>query len=449
VCGGSSSTRTLTVGEHTLNRCAGCVSLFYEADKPIPKDSGDAFDLAGWKHYVQIGAGIDAMLMPLLALPREGARSLLDVGCGFGFLVDYWSRMLGGEAVGVEISPYGAIGARRLGITVHREPLSHCVALKGKTFDVVYSSEVIEHVADPGTFVRELRSAMSPQGSLILTTPAAAFVSPDREPRDRARLLAALSPGSHRFLLSREALRTLLLEAGFASVHVVENEDHIYAWASARELPQPRLPDGVHPQYLDYLRSLALSADKNVAGGALYRLFKELVCAGRVVEADGVFVQLDDFAASAYGIRLDSPNVRQATATRSLAEHIASYPAWLGCSLYFAGILLANHRGDLRGKLRAFEASVSLLRHEIRLAPTLAQERSALLPVAEFHFRQALIHNLRYELAPALDPTVADSLRQRFTDEMQTLVEDFRPRAGKGGDAIEKDSGSDPDRLGF
>jgi hypothetical protein len=143
-----------------------------------------------------------------------------------------------------------------------------------------------------------------------------------------------------------------------------------------------------------------------------------------MVEADAVFTRLDEVAREAYGLRLESPDVRRATTTGSLAEHIAAYPAWLGCGLYFVGMLLANHRGDLRGKLRAFEASVSLLRHEIRLAPTLAQERGALLPHAEFHFRQALIHNLRYETTPALDPGAPETLRQRFAEEMETLLKE-------------------------
>ncbi|MGH8852109.1 MAG: hypothetical protein ACREYD_14070, partial [Casimicrobiaceae bacterium] len=84
----------------TLIRCAGCTSLFYE-----PSDIADFSDLAHdtdafWRFYVEVGGGVWETIWPILAAANRG--SLLDVGCGFGFALDFWQRTARGEAVGLE-----------------------------------------------------------------------------------------------------------------------------------------------------------------------------------------------------------------------------------------------------------------------------------------------------------------------------------------------------------
>lgn len=59
--------------------------------------------------------------------------------------------------------------------------------------DLVYCSEVIEHIADPKTFFKEIRRVTRPHGLLILTTPNEpnAFQKAFWSPRAHARLMAA------------------------------------------------------------------------------------------------------------------------------------------------------------------------------------------------------------------------------------------------------------------
>lgn len=73
------------------------------------------------------------------------------------------------------------------------------------SFDAVVSTEVLEHVADPGAVLGEFRRILKPGGRLWLTTP---FVwELHEEPYDY-------------FRYTEHALRTLLRDAGFEDVEV-------------------------------------------------------------------------------------------------------------------------------------------------------------------------------------------------------------------------------------
>ena len=60
---------------------------------------------------------------------------------------------------------------------------AEAVELTGRTFDLVVSTEVIEHVDDPLDFLAELRRFVADGGVVIVTTPRAEAIHPD----DRTR----------------------------------------------------------------------------------------------------------------------------------------------------------------------------------------------------------------------------------------------------------------------
>lgn len=408
-CGGRHARRVLTLDQPgaefdgaVLSRCAACASCFYENAAAFMVDhyAEDSGGVA-LAHYLQLGAGIDFMLRPVLAVPLPDQASFLEVGCGVGFCVDYWARIRGGPALGLERAHYGRAGARLLGAPIREAYLGEDPELDGRRFDLVYSSEVIEHVPDPAGFIALLRGAVAPDGLLALTTPSAAYI---RSENPASLVLAALAPGYHYFLLSREALETLLKQAGFRHVTVIEVNERLIAWASDRRFAAPDL-DRFRPQdYFRYLRRLGDSPHRDLRTGAQYRLFKELVNRGDYREADGVFAALTASAREHYGLELTDPPGSRALQHTDLGAHMQAYPAWLGCALYYAGMLAANYHADTRQRLRYFEAATRILRHEIRLGPMFAQEADSLLQTADFHYRQALLLALLEELPHPLDP---------------------------------------------
>ena len=106
--------------------------------------------------------------------PFEGLK-LLDIGCGGGLLSEPMSR-LGFSVTGVDASEHG-IGAasahaaeQGLEIAYRASTAEQLLAEKAGPFDVVLNMEVIEHVADPGEFLRTTAKLLAPGGIMIVAT---------------------------------------------------------------------------------------------------------------------------------------------------------------------------------------------------------------------------------------------------------------------------------------
>ncbi|MEG3125195.1 bifunctional 2-polyprenyl-6-hydroxyphenol methylase/3-demethylubiquinol 3-O-methyltransferase UbiG [Sphingomonas sp. GB1N7] len=104
--------------------------------------------------------------------PLAGRRAL-DVGCGAGLLCEPLARM-GAAVTGLDAAPENIAAARahciRSGLTIDYRTGS-VEGLGAETFDLVTSLEVIEHVSDPGAFVRGLAGALTESGLLVISTP--------------------------------------------------------------------------------------------------------------------------------------------------------------------------------------------------------------------------------------------------------------------------------------
>jgi 2-polyprenyl-6-hydroxyphenyl methylase/3-demethylubiquinone-9 3-methyltransferase len=121
---------------------------------------------------------------PEILRPLLGRRAV-DVGCGAGLLSEPLTR-LGAQVIGVDAAPENIAVAR-----LHAEKQGLLIdyrqggveALAGESFDLVTSMEVIEHVADPASFVAALAGLLAPGGIMILSTP-------NRTPLSRLALIS-------------------------------------------------------------------------------------------------------------------------------------------------------------------------------------------------------------------------------------------------------------------
>ncbi len=124
----------------------------------------------------------------------------------------------GARAVGVDVAEaaLARARARHPALDFRLVPVEGPLPLEDNAFDLVWASEVIEHVADTGRWLSEARRVLAPGGRLLVTTPS------------HGRLRVALGGverfsdplGDHLHLYTKASLRTLLGEFGFGEVQV-------------------------------------------------------------------------------------------------------------------------------------------------------------------------------------------------------------------------------------
>jgi SAM-dependent methyltransferase len=143
--------------------------------------------------------------------PRPGA-ALLDIGCGYGYLL---SRFLGRyRLVGIDLSTHAARRATA------RLPRTLVVAADvqrplpfDRPFDVVLAINVIEHLPDPRAGIERIRDALAPGGLCVVHLPTI------NGPVSRAiyRLAYAKDP-THIYRPSGHEVRAAFRAAGFETL---------------------------------------------------------------------------------------------------------------------------------------------------------------------------------------------------------------------------------------
>jgi acetyltransferase-like isoleucine patch superfamily enzyme/SAM-dependent methyltransferase len=96
-------------------------------------------------------------------------KSVLDLGCGYGFFLDLVRHRSAAEVAGIEIAQRAAAHARdALYLADIHASLDDLPA--GRTFDLITCFEVIEHIRDPLPFLRAAFRRLAPGGVLVVMT---------------------------------------------------------------------------------------------------------------------------------------------------------------------------------------------------------------------------------------------------------------------------------------
>ena len=158
--------------------------------------------------------------------PLSGKRAL-DVGCGAGLLAEPLAR-LGAAVTGVDaaaeniaVAAAHAAGQRLVIDYRHGDIADTAFAEPIGLFDLVTSMEVIEHVADPRTFLAALVARMADGGLMILSTPNRTAAS-KLLLVEGAEALGAVPKGTHDWsrFLTPEELTVLAEDCGLRVVDI-------------------------------------------------------------------------------------------------------------------------------------------------------------------------------------------------------------------------------------
>jgi 2-polyprenyl-6-hydroxyphenyl methylase/3-demethylubiquinone-9 3-methyltransferase len=172
-----------------------------------------------------------------LAGPLGSDTRVLDVGCGNGALAGLFLRR-GCRVVGVDLSARGIEIAR----SAHPQGRFEVASADGELlqtlgedpFDLVVSTEVIEHLYAPAAFLEGCHDALRPRGRLIISTPYHGWL--------KNVLIAAagkadfhyrpLDQGGHIKFWSRKTLTLALEHAGFGRIQFEGTGRMPYLWKS-------------------------------------------------------------------------------------------------------------------------------------------------------------------------------------------------------------------------
>ena len=106
-----------------------------------------------------------------LISPAELAgRAVLDVGCGTGWF-SQWANARGGRVTSLDIGVRLLAEARRRAQSRPVAADACQLPLASNSFDVVISSECIEHTTNPLLALREIHRVARPGGLIVVTVP--------------------------------------------------------------------------------------------------------------------------------------------------------------------------------------------------------------------------------------------------------------------------------------
>ena len=290
--------------ETTLLRCAACGCAFFDNLPDLDYGGGGEIPHIAIAFYTQQAAGISHIVQTLARVPGGPGLRYLDIGCGFGFGLDYAVNSRGWQGRGVDPSGMAKAGAVALGLPIENRYAGPEDA--ASEYDVVMASEVLEHIRDPREFAGLLRKLVRPGGSLVLTTPSAESV---HEGAPDSLLIPVLSLGSHLVLQTPKSLELLLLDAGFPHVQVLSVGFSLTAYAADTPLDLIDEEKTLRRIYRDYLRQRLVLSDKlgDLWLGFATRGFQEAHFDRDWAECARLYAGITEQVRTRFGFDLDDP----------------------------------------------------------------------------------------------------------------------------------------------
>lgn len=143
--------------------CNNCGLVFY-----WPRSAGDGKFYDELQHYKGYYLEEKAEFTEAAKFITAG-DTVLEIGCGEGLLTNFITYK---SYTGLELSDNAIAKAREKGLTVLNERIEQHAAEHEAGYDIVCYFQVLEHVENPGGFIRDSLKCLKAGGRLIMAVPS-------------------------------------------------------------------------------------------------------------------------------------------------------------------------------------------------------------------------------------------------------------------------------------
>ena len=210
VCSSANYKSIGNTGSFSIVQCNDCGLRFLD---PIPTEQCLSQFYASQENFTHYASVIERKLKSgrrkIQRLKKYCSRGrFLDIGCSTGANVEAAYR-LGFESSGIDLCG-AAINLARDKFPNNKFSVSTIAQLEkeSKLYDLIFCTEVIEHIPSPHEFVESLKNIMNINGILYMTTPDAGHF---RVPRKFSSWKHVHAP-DHLIYFNHKVLRRLLAE---------------------------------------------------------------------------------------------------------------------------------------------------------------------------------------------------------------------------------------------
>jgi SAM-dependent methyltransferase len=219
-CGRGKNELFMTYNGCDLYECKSCGTIYmfpFLDDGAAQAFYANSYDNTTSGYFAKIDKKMRRSRSRIRRLKRYvHSGRFLDVGCNGGFVVEA-AREAGFIGHGLDIDPVSINYAKKsypensffLGV------VERYIDSRPGKFDLIYSSEVIEHVANVRSFANSIVELLVPGGVVYLTTPD---ISHWRTPRDLTKW-DAFGPPAHCTYFTPESLIGLLEDVGLTIIY--------------------------------------------------------------------------------------------------------------------------------------------------------------------------------------------------------------------------------------
>lgn len=129
------------------------------------------------KAYKELESHVDERGLPdwkITGYKKIKDKKILSIGCGIG--LDIWYLTDKNEVYGIDISEKAAKIARRHGIKARVGDCQKRLPYKDKFFDIVILKDILEHLVDPLSTLKEARKVLKNGGYIVVDLPNHLFL---------------------------------------------------------------------------------------------------------------------------------------------------------------------------------------------------------------------------------------------------------------------------------